>query len=136
MRKLVIGTKTVGGLPKQKPPRLRFTLEEEDLIVKLYGRYFTEDGVAEEEFVMGTATIPTRVEVRPEKAYWMKTGGPDEIHLIAARDVTVTRVTCTLPLSLQELRPGHEQDLPIAPARILKGNSVTICIPQRLISFG
>jgi len=159
-RKLIIGTKAVGGLPKEKPPktslftrakdalafkRLRFTLEEEDLIVRVYGRETVVDAVEahlfeefnlEEERVIGTATIPTRVEIRPEKAYWIKAGGPDEIRVQATRHLLVTRVTSTLPLSLQELRPGHEQDLPISHARILPGDSVTVAIPARLISFG
>jgi hypothetical protein len=152
-RKLVIGNKTVGGLPKEKPPKVsllrrtkdaltfrqqvRLTLEEEDLIIKVYGQETDSPDFEDLEPERGLASVVVRVRVEPSptRAVWNQIGGPTEIRIVPPRHLLITRVTSTLPLALQELRPGYEQNLPIAPYRVKPREVISVNVPGEVVSF-
>lgn len=147
-RKLVIGKKIVGGLPKEKAPRkkwhwgikknLLLSPEEETLVVKLYGRETDKYPLVfvdmDPERVLGTVEITTTLKRSLDRAAWHPTSF-DSIRLVATRHTLITRCTCTLPVALAALRPNHEQNLPISEAHISPGDTVTISIPDPLITF-
>lgn len=144
-RKLVLGNKVVGGLPKQKPEKttrrsevvLSSAPQKEWLTLTIFGQY-TDDPTftdLEEEVVIASASIQVEAAISPERAAWMHCDGPDQIVVNPVRHLYATRVVCELPAALRQYRPGFRQGLPISPARILAGNSMTIIVPKPVITF-
>ena len=143
-RKLIIGKKVVGGLPKEKPisrRRGKVLLNphgtQEWLTITVYGHYTDDPKFAnlEDEIVVASASIKVETRIEPEKASWHRVDGPKEIVLYPSRRLLATRVECELPAALRSYRPGRRQNLPIQSARILPGNTLTIVVPDSLIDF-
>lgn len=143
-RKLVLGNKVIGGLPKQKPVsrrRGKVLLNphgtQEWLTITVYGRYTNDPTFTdlEDEVVVASASIKVETRIAPERASWHRVDGPKEIVVYPARHFLCTRIDCELPEALRPYRPGRRQNLPIGHARILPGNAVTILVPEPVIDF-
>lgn len=147
-RKLVVGKKVVGGLPKEKAPRKKWHVgvkklllspEEETLEVKLYGRETDKYPLVfvdmDAERVLGIVTLTTTLNRSPVSTAWHPISGPGHINFVATRHTLITRCTCTLPVALAALRQDSEQNLRINEVYIAPGNSVSVMLPDPLITF-